>query len=197
MAGLRERLNVWLEAFARRPYAGVILFGVAVIEGSIAPLPPDIPFIALSVARPRRSFLYGSLCVAGSTAGAMLGYLIGSLLYETAGRSLISFYGVEHQVANLLAHYHDNAWLTLILAGFTSIPFCIFTIAAGFHQTLDVGTMFLATLVGRSIRFYLLSAVLFIFGGTARRALERSLVLVPIIVVILLALGLLVGRRFL
>ena len=48
MAGLGARLNAWLEQFATRPYASGILFIVAFIEGSIAPLPPDIPFIALS-----------------------------------------------------------------------------------------------------------------------------------------------------
>ncbi len=197
MAGLGRRLNVWLEQFASRPYATSLLFVVALIEGSIAPLPPDIPFIALSVARPRRSFLYGSICIAGSAAGAVAGYFIGSLLYESVGQGIVAFYHVEDQIATLLQHYRENAWLTLILAGFTSIPFCIFTIAAGFHQTLDLGTLFLAALAGRAIRFYLLSGILFIFGGTARRALERSLIIVPVVMVILLVLGFVLGRKVL
>ena len=141
MAGLGTRLTAWLEQFASRPYAALLLFVVALIEGSIAPLPPDIPLIALSVARPKRAFLYGSICIAGSVAGAVIGYFIGSFLYESVGQRLVAFYNVQDQVTVLLAHYRENAWLTLILAGFTSIPFCIFTIAAGFHQTLDLGTL--------------------------------------------------------
>jgi membrane protein YqaA with SNARE-associated domain len=197
MEGWGTRVNAWLEQFAGRPYATGLLFLVALIEGSIAPLPPDVPFIALSVARPKRSFLYGSICIAGSTAGAVIGFLIGSFLYESVGQTLVSFYNVEGGIAALLAQYRDHAWLTLILAGFTSIPFCVFTIAAGFHQTLDLGTLFLAALVGRAIRFYLLSAILFVFGESARRALERSLIVVPLVVVIVLSLGLLLGRRML
>ncbi len=197
MAGLGTRFTAWLEQFASKPYASGLLLLVAFIEGSIAPLPPDIPFIALSVARPRRSFLYGSICIAGSVAGAVVGYFIGSLLYESVGEHLIAFYNVQDQIAALLAHYRENAWLTLILAGFTSIPFCIFTIAAGVHQTLDIGTLFLACLVGRAIRFYLLSGVLYIFGGSARRVLERSLILVPVVTLLLLVLGFLLGRKFL
>jgi membrane protein YqaA with SNARE-associated domain len=197
MAGLGMRLTAWLERFASRPYATSVLFVVALIEGSIAPLPPDIPFIALSVARPKRSFLYGSICIVGSTAGAVVGYFIGWFLYDSVGQGLVSFYNVQDQIASLLMRYRENAWSTLILAGFTSIPFCIFTIAAGFHQTLDLGTLFFACLTGRAIRFYLISSVLFIFGASARRALERSLAIVPIVMVILLALGLLMGRRLL
>ena len=197
MAGLGMRLTAWLERFASRPYAAGVLFVVAVIEGSIAPLPPDILFIALSVARPKRAFLYGTICIAGSTAGAVIGYFIGSMLYDSVGQGLVSFYNVQDQIASLLARYRENAWLTLILAGFTSIPFCIFTIAAGFQQTLDLGTLFFACLVGRAIRFYLISGVLFVFGASARRALERSLLIVPIVMVILLTLGLLLGRKFL
>jgi membrane protein YqaA with SNARE-associated domain len=196
MAGLGARLSAWLERFAARPYATAVLFIVAFIEGSIAPLPPDIPFIALSVARPKRSFLYGTICILGSTAGAVAGYFIGSFLYDSVGQNLVSFYSVQDQIAALLAQYRENAWLTLILAGFTSIPFCIFTIAAGFHQTLDLPTLFLACLVGRAIRFYLISAVLFVFGDSARRALERSLVVVPLVMLVMLLLGLVFGRKF-
>ncbi len=197
IGGLAARINARLEQFAARPYAKGVLFIVAFIEGSIAPLPPDIPFIALSVARPRRSFFYGTICIAGSVAGAVAGYFIGYLLYDSVGQPLISFYHVEEQIGTLLAHYRENAWLTLILAGFTSIPFCIFSIAAGFRETLDIGTLILAALAGRVIRFYLLSGILFMFGGAARRALERSLVIVPVIVLVLFVLGYVVGRYFL
>lgn len=197
MAGLAARLTGWLERFATKPYATSLLFVVAVIEGSIAPLPPDVPFIALSVARPKRSFLYGSLCVVGSTAGAVIGWFIGALLYDSVGERLVALYNVQDQIATLLAHYRENAWLTLILAGFTSIPFCIFTISAGFHHTLDVGTLFLASLAGRAIRFYLLSAILFVFGARARRMLERSLVVVPVVILLLLIVGFVVGRGLL
>jgi hypothetical protein len=69
--------------------------------------------------------------------------------------------------------------------------------AAGLRETLDVGTLVLAALAGRAIRFYLLSGILFMFGGTARRALERSLVIVPVIMLVLLVLGYVVGTLFL
>jgi membrane protein YqaA with SNARE-associated domain len=197
MSGLGKRLTAWLEQFATYPFATGVLFIVAMIEGAIAPLPPDIPFIALSVARPKRSYLYGTICIVGSTAGGILGYFIGSFLYESVGKGLVDFYHVQDQIAALLVRYHDNPWLTLILAGFTSIPFCIFTIAAGFHQTLDLGTFVLACFAGRAIRFYLIATVLFIFGASARRTLERSLVVVPLVLLILLALGIFLGRGFL
>ncbi len=170
-----SRAKAWIEEFARRPYALGVLFLIAVIEGSVFPVPPDVLFIALGVATPRRAFLFGAVCVAGSVCGGVLGYEIGAALYEPVGRPLVALLGLTNQFSSVLAQYREHAWLTLLLAGFTNIPFCLFTIAAGFQNTLSLSTLFLASLFGRTVRFMLLAALLFYFGPAVERFITRHL----------------------
>ena len=165
----------WLEAFAERPYALWVLSAIAFIEASLFPIPPDILFIALSVSRPSRSFVYAAVCVFGSVAGAFLGYFIGDRMFDLVGRHLVEMLGLGGQFAAVLQKYHDHAWTALMLAGFTNIPFFVFTIAAGFNRTLDLVTLGLASLAGRAVRFCLLATALFFFGPSVRGYLDRYL----------------------
>lgn len=184
-----------IERFATKPSALPALFLIAFIEGAIFPIPPDVLFIALAVARPRASFLFATLCVAGSTAGAMLGYYIGWAFYDTVGSTVVGLLGFTARFEAVLRMYHDNAWTTLLLAGFTNIPFAIFTLAAGFRRTLDPMTLFLGALAGRAIRFYALGLLLFLFGPAVKRFIDRWLPAVSVGLVLLLILTIYLVRR--
>ena len=168
-------LKARIESFAEKPYAEPALFAIAFVEASLVPLPPDILFLALAVARPRLSFRYATVCIAGSVAGAMAGYMLGAYLFEAAGEHLLGALGLGAQFSLVLRMYRDNAWTTLLLAGFTNIPFSVFTIAAGFRRTLDPMTLFLGALAGRAVRFYLLGLLLTLFGPVVKRLIDRYL----------------------
>jgi membrane protein YqaA with SNARE-associated domain len=144
--------------------------------------------------RPARSFLYGSVCIAGSVAGAFLGYWIGYALFENVGQHIVGMLGMGSQFSSVLVMYHDNAWFALLLAGFTAIPFSLFTIAAGFRQTLDPVTLGLASLTGRAVRFYLIGALLYFFGPTMKRYLDRYLPAVSLLMLGLFVLVVIVLR---
>jgi membrane protein YqaA with SNARE-associated domain len=169
--GLRERI----ESFARHPLALPVLFLIAMIEASLLPIPPDVLFVALAVSRPRSSFLFATVCIAGSVTGAMLGYFIGARMFDLLGEPIIGVVGSGDRFDAVLRMYRDNPWTTLIAAGFTSIPFAVFTIAAGFRRTLDPGTLFLGALAGRVVRFYLLGLLLYLFGPVVKQWIERYL----------------------
>ena len=111
----------------------------------------------------------------GSVTGAFLGYYIGYALYETVGVSMLQFYGVAGQVQVVLDNFRENVWLTIFIAGFTPIPFLVFTIAAGFRETIDLTTFFLASLVGRGVRFFLVGTALYIFGPTVKEYIDKYL----------------------
>jgi membrane protein YqaA with SNARE-associated domain len=192
LAALLETLKARGAAFVESPRALHTLFLTAMIEASLLPIPPDVPLVAMSVVRPRASFRYATVCIAGSVTGSMIGYALGAFLFDAAGEPLIAFLGMGGRFEHVLRLYHDNALLALVLAGFTNIPFAVFTLAAGFHRTLEPGTLLLGALLGRSVRFYLLALLLFLFGPAVRRFLDRYLALVS------LALALLfVGSLFL
>ena len=197
MSGLTSylhRLREKLAALARHPLALPALFAVALVEASLIPIPPDIILIPLALARPRRTFLIATVCIAGSITGAMLGYAIGATLFEGVGEKLIGLLGVAGAFEHVLVLYRDNAIWTLLFAGFTSIPFSVFTIAAGFHHTLAPLTLLTGASMGRVLRFYLLAGVIVVGGPAVRRLLERHLALISVALLLLVALGFIIVR---
>ena len=161
---------------AGRRYALALLFLVAFIEASVAPVPPDLLFLPLALAKPRRSFIPASVCIIGSVSGAVLGYFIGMEFYDTIGLQLLEWTGAGKHFDVLLGAYHENGFITLLLAGFTNIPFFVFTIAAGFKSTLSLALLVAGSVAGRALRFYCLALLIFFFGPAVKRFLERHLV---------------------
>ena len=186
-----HRLKEWVESFAQKPYATWALFAIAFAESSFFPIPPDVLLIALAVARPRRSLWFAFVCTLGSVTGAFLGYYIGYALFESIGTRIVTFYGMSHQFQVVLDKYRENAWLSIIIAGFTPIPYKVFTIAAGFKETIDLTTLALASLVGRASRFFLVGGLLFIFGPKMKEYLDKYLERLTLALGVLFILGIL------
>ncbi len=185
-SALPARLTAWVEELSTKAHARWILFGIAVIEGSVFPLPPDPLFFTLCLGSPRKSFLFAAICTLGSVAGSLIGYAIGSYFFESFGRPLLSGLGVENAFMGVLLQYREHGILTLILAGLTPVPYAVFTMAAGFNRTLPLGTLFLGSLLGRVIRFGLLGGLLMAFGEPVKRYLtSHRLVLAAVLSAIL------------
>jgi len=186
---LLRGMKTWVEGFADRPSAGWSLFAIAFVESSFFPIPPDVLLIAMSIAAPKKSYRYALICTAGSVCGAFLGYFIGYALFETVGRPILEFYGALGQFEVVLSNYRENGILALFIAGFTPIPFKLFTIAAGFNQTLDLTTLAVGSIVGRSARFFLVGSLLYFYGATIKTFLDRYFDRLSLAFVILLVLG--------
>ena len=94
-------------------------------------MPPDVLLIALAVSRPERAFYYASISTIGSVIGGMFGYIIGLKVMETIGIPILSFYDIMDKFEYVATIYNQyDAWAVGI-AGFTPIPYKLFTIAAG------------------------------------------------------------------
>lgn len=167
------------------------MFIIAFVESSFFPIPPDVLLIALGVARPKRAFWYALVCTLGSVAGAFLGYYIGYAFFETIGSRIVDFYGFHDKFQFVLDKYRENAWTTILVAGFTPIPYKVFTIAAGFNETIDLATLALASLVGRASRFMLVGALLYAFGPKMKEYLDKYLERLTLALGILFILGIL------
>lgn len=185
------RLKAWVESFAAKPNASLWLFLIAFVESSFFPIPPDVLLIALCVANPRKSFLFAAICTAGSVTGAFLGYYIGFAFFETVGSKIVAFYGFAEKFQHVLDLYKANAWSAIILAGFTPIPYKVFTIAAGFNQTIDLATLALASLVGRATRFFLVGGLLYVFGPKMKEYLDNHLEKLTLVLGVLFVVGIL------
>lgn len=188
-------LKDWVESLAAKPSAGWALFFIAFAESSFFPIPPDVLLIALAVMLPRKSFRYAFICSIGSVLGGMLGYLLGMEFYELIGRPIIQFYGVEHQYHEVQGLYEKNAFLSIAIAGFTPIPYKVFTIAAGaFH--ISFVTLVMASVLSRSLRFFLVAALFYWFGPPIKSLIDKHFEWLTLAFLVLLVLGFVVIRKF-
>lgn len=186
--GILRKLYLWVLHWAETPYGPVALFALAFCESSFFPLPPDILLIALGVSRPGKALYYALLCSLGSVFGGLLGYYIGYQLFQHLGQPILDFYGAMEQFHRVQELYREYDFWAISVAGFTPIPYKVFTIAAGVTR-IDLAVFVLASALSRSARFFLVGGLIKKFGPRIRGFLERYLNLLSIVFVILLVGG--------
>ena len=188
-----RRLYDWIMRLAASDRALPALGIVAFVESSFFPIPPDILLIPMVIASPRSAWRYAAVATAASVAGGFFGYVIGYYAFAALGRPILEFYGVmDRYVALQTAYDHWGAWI-IVLKGMTPIPYKLVTIASGaFH--FDLATFAIASVISRSIRFFLVAALLWRFGAPIRDFIEHRLMLVTSVFVVFLVGGFFVLR---
>lgn len=155
---LYDRVLRW----SAHPRAPRYLAALSFAESSFFPIPPDVMLVPMAVSRPERSAWFALLTTVASVAGAVLGYVIG---YYAIG---IILPWLER--AGMLAEYEAavlwfdrwGLWV-ILLAGFTPLPYKVFTIAAG-ALSLSLVPFLIGSLIGRGARFGLVAAIAGILG---------------------------------
>ena len=183
-----RRLYHWVLHWAETPYGSWALFLLALAESSFFPVPPDVLLIALAISIPARSFRYALICSAGSLIGGMIGYLIGYQFMDLIGMKIVEFYGFTSQYAAVGDLYNRyNAWAVGI-AGFTPIPYKVFTISAGAFK-IDFSVFFIASAISRAARFFLVGWLIYRFGPSIKLFIDRYFNILVIIFTVLLVGG--------
>jgi len=194
--GVAQRLYDRCMAWLATPAGPWVLFGIAVAESSFFPIPPDVFLIALAIAAPRRAYRFALICSVGSVLGGILGYGIGHGFMDAVGQRILEFYGLTDKyllVQDLYQRY--DAW-AVGAAGFTPIPYKLFTIAAGAFR-IDFPTFVLASLLSRSARFFLVAGLIHRFGPPIRTFIDRYFNLLSILFMVLLVGGFFLVQLFL
>jgi membrane protein YqaA with SNARE-associated domain len=170
-----------------------MMAAISFAESSFFPLPPDILMIPMILAQPRRAWWIATVCTVASVIGGFVGYAIGYFLFDAVGRPVLEFYHAMGRYDALKTAFAQwGSWI-IILKGLTPIPFKLVTIASGVAQ-FDLLAFTLACLVSRSLRFFLLAALLWRFGDPVREFIERRLMLVTSAIAAALVGGFLVLR---
>ncbi|MEJ2050779.1 MAG: VTT domain-containing protein [Calditrichota bacterium] len=164
------------------------LFLLAFAESSFFPIPPDVLLIALAISIPSRSFRYAGIALSGSVLGAFLGYYIGWGLYSTIGVHIIDFYNISAQFHQVGEMYNNNAFVAILISGFTPIPYKVFTIAAGVFK-VSLPILFIASLIGRAGRFFLVAGLIWRFGKPIKTFIDKYFNLLTIVFTFLLVGG--------
>ena len=142
---------------------------VSFMESSFFPIPPDVMIVPMVIAKKNDYLKIFLIATFFSTLGGVLGYFIGSYFLDV-GMSVVSFYGYEDKVVNLKDSLTKGTglyiWLaTLFLAGFTPLPFKVFTITSGIIG-FNLLIFFFICLISRGLRFFIVSYLSFKFGNT-------------------------------
>jgi membrane protein YqaA with SNARE-associated domain len=191
-----RRLYDWVLSWAETPYGTWALFLLAFCESSFFPIPPDILLIALAVAVPKKSLKYALICSAGSVLGGCFGYLIGWQFMASIGSPIVDFYGLGTKVEYIGSLYNKyDAWAVAI-AGFTPIPYKVFTIAAGIFK-INFSVFVLTSLLSRSARFFIVGGLIYIFGPKIQGFIDKYFNILAVAFTVLLVLGFVVIKYLL
>ena len=176
--GLHHRVYRWVLSWSGHPRAAFALAALAFAEASFFIVPPDVLLMAMALARPARARWYAAVCTAGSVTGGLAGYAIGHVLWSVVGEFAfrnLGFLGLTPENFVFVQDKYDaNAFLALFTAGFTPIPFKVFTIAAGVFE-VGLPVFVLASLVGRAGRFFLVAELVGRLGPRVQPFVEKYL----------------------
>ncbi len=191
-----RRLYDWVLHWAKTPYGVAALFLLAFSESSFFPIPPDVLLIALCLSAPRKSFQFAMICTVASTVGGMFGYFLGMEFYETIGQKIIAFYGLTEKYEMVAALYKQYDAIAVAIAGFTPIPYKLFTILAGVCR-IDLFVFILASLLSRGARFFIVAFLLWKFGAPIKVFIDKYFNLLTVIFTVLLIGGFVALKLFL
>lgn len=174
-----KRLYNWVLSWSGSRWGVLALFLMALFEASWFPLPPDILLIALCLGATQKSFRFATVCLTGSILGAALGYCIGHFLWVTpAGdpTSIANFF-YDHVFSvegfNNVGRMYDkyNFWI-VFTAGFTPLPFKLFTIAGGMFS-INFPMFMIASAVSRGMRFFLIGWLIWKYGAPIKTFIDK------------------------
>jgi membrane protein YqaA with SNARE-associated domain len=186
-----DRLLIWVQS----PSGVWALFLIAVAESSFFPIPPDVFLMVLCIAVPAKSFRYAAICAAGSVLGGMIGYGLGMAFMDTIGVRILEWYGLHDKYEVVQDLYRRYDALAVGAAGFTPLPYKLFTITAGAFK-INFVTFTLVSLLSRSARFFLVAGFIYKFGAPVRHFIERYFNLLTVLFFILLIGGFILVRLF-
>lgn len=167
-----RRLYDWVLSWAESPYGTLALFLIAVAESSFFPIPPDVLLIALALSIPTKAFRFAMWCTIGSVLGGVIGYYIGWGLWQTVEPLLIPKVFSAEKFAEVTGWYDEYGIPIVFIAGFSPIPYKVFTVAGGVAQ-INLLAFTLTSIVARGARFYLVALVIRHFGDQAKAFIDK------------------------
>lgn len=176
-----RRLYDWILGWADTPYGGLALFILAFAEASFFPVPPDPLLIALVLGMQAKAFKFALNATAASVIGACFGYFIGHALWwadvgQFSGVATWFFAHIpsfSHEVFfKVQALYEQWNFWVIFTAGFTPIPYKVFTIAAGAFD-VSMGMMVIASIVSRGARFFLVAWMIWKWGVPIKGFIDK------------------------
>ena len=169
-----RRLYDWTLALAGHRHSTSALCIISFLESFIFPIPTDLMLAPMVLARRSAAMALAFWCTVSSVFGGVAGYLIGVLFFAQIAQPVLQFYGFMPQYESLQGGFQDHAAWIVFLGGLTPFPYKVVTIASGAAR-IDLVVFVLASVISRAIRYFSVAGLLYVFGPTIRRFLEKYL----------------------
>lgn len=160
-------------ALAKHRLATFWLAIVSFTEAIFFPIPPDVLLAPMVLARRARAWFYAMVCTVASAAGGFCGYLLGKFAIDSL-MPLIERFGYVETLQRAEASFAEWGFWFILLAGFSPIPYKVFTIAAGMTATPLLPFIF-GSIVGRSARYFLVAGLIYMGGEDMQEKLHRRM----------------------
>ena len=167
-----SRLYELVLTWAAHPRATRYLAALSFAESSFFPIPPDVMLAPMVLAQRQRAWMLAAVTTLWSVLGGIAGYLIGMFLFNVVATPVINFYEAEAAFEVVRAKFQAHGVWIVFLAGFTPIPYKLFTISAGL-ASMSLLPFVAASLVGRGARFFLVAGLIYAGGERFESQLRR------------------------
>ena len=172
-------------AWSRHPHAPRYLAGLSFAESSFFPIPPDVMLAPMSLATPRRAWYFASLTTLASVFGGLLGYLIGLLAFDLI-QPYLQAWGYMEGFERARNWFDTFGFWAIFLAGFTPVPYKVFTITAGV-VSMALLPFLVGSAIGRGARFFLVAGLMAWGGERMEQVLHRYVDLLGWVLVVVFA----------
>ena len=163
----------------------------AFIEAIFFPIPPDVLLLTLSITNPKEAFFYAAVATLFSALGGVVGYYVGYF----GGKPLAERFFGKEKVAKVHRLYESYESLIILLAGFTPLPYKLFTVTSGVLFA-SLKKLFIFSLIGRGSRFFAEAALIYFFGREVQDFVIRNINILSLVGGALLLVAFLIYRRY-
>lgn len=172
--GWVRRMYDWVLSYAEKPHGDWALFAFAFAESSFFPIPPDPLLIALALGSPKRALRFALICSVASILGGLAGYAIGWGIWGAVDQFFFAYVpGVTPEAfARVQDLYNSYDFWAIFAAGFTPIPFKVFTLSAGVFA-ISLPIFLIASTISRSARFFLVAGLIYMYGPPIQGFIDR------------------------
>ncbi len=184
LLGPVRRLYEWVLGWAETRHAAKAMAALAFSEAIFFPVPADLLLGALCLGRPRSSFRWATICTLFSILGGTTAMLLGLAIGQARVTGAMEFVGLGEEAAKALAVFGEYGFWAVAVAALTPVPYMVFSWVAGFAE-IAVWQFLAASVIFRSMRFFAVAAIVYVFGPAAKRFIDRYFNLATVLVMLL------------
>ncbi|MCC2605267.1 YqaA family protein [Planctobacterium marinum] len=160
--------------WARHRHAQWYLGSMSFAESVFFPIPPDVMLAPMSLSRPDKAWWYALVTTVGSVLGGILGFILGWFAFEGIIQPLVEQWGYQAKLEHAMQWFSEYGIWVVFLAGFTPIPYKVFTISAGAMHMAFI-PFIIASTIGRGARFFLVAGLMYWGGAPFEKKLRQHI----------------------